>query len=81
MIKKKSQRLVNDHLGQRDNVAPASSIREYVGWLKPNVKDSVGQDASFMFSNGLEYDVTPVQFLSILRERSLIYLLSWKENI
>lgn len=59
-IKKKSQRLVDDYLKEQDNVSPASSIREYIGWLKPNTTDNGGQDAPFMFSNGLEYNTTRV---------------------
>ena len=80
-IKKKAQKLIDDHLSQQDNVSPASSVREYVGWLKPNAKDSGSQDASFMFSNGLEYGTTPVRFPCVPRERSLICILSSRENI
>jgi hypothetical protein len=61
-IKKKAQKLVDSHLEQRHNVSPASSVREYVGWLKPNAKANGGQDAPFMFSNGLEYNAAPVRF-------------------
>ena len=82
-IKKKAQRLVDDHLDQQGNISPASSVREYIRWIKPNAKDNGSQDAPFMFSNGLEYDsemTVPVRFLSVPRNRSLIYIFSSKEN-
>lgn len=59
-IKKKAQKLVDEHLGETENIFPASSVREYVGWLKPGTKNEDNQDAAFMFSNRLEYEAALV---------------------
>jgi hypothetical protein len=62
MIKKKAQKIVDEHLGETENISPASSVREYVRWLKPNTTNEGNQDAAFMFSNGLEFEGASVRF-------------------
>ena len=64
-IKKRAVKIINDHLENKENISPASSIREYVGWLKPDADGGAqAPDAPFMFSNGLSFEATSVWFLS-----------------
>ena len=60
-IKKKAQRVVNQFLDEKENIAPAPSVRHTVAWVMPDA--SVGRgtpDAPFMFLNGLDYKTKEV---------------------
>ncbi|KAF9782782.1 hypothetical protein BJ322DRAFT_1110668 [Thelephora terrestris] len=60
-IRKRAQKIVDEHLNNEENIHPASSVREYVGWLKPAAESEDSQDAPFMFSTGLEYKAEMLQ--------------------
>ena len=49
-------KLTGDHLSDKENIFPVSSVCEYLGWLKPNTDGEGQADALFMFSNGLLYE-------------------------
>jgi len=60
-IKKRATKLINDHLDDKENISPATSIREYIGWLKPDTNGMTdAPDTPFMFSNGLSFKAPTV---------------------